>query len=62
MTALHPGKEHYVVTTLELVRNEVRVLAASREEANAQALAGDGLITRLPQTIATTVVDKDEEV
>ncbi len=59
MTDLHPNLEHYVVTTHELVRHEVRVLASNHREANAQALAGDGWITRLPQSMSTIVVNED---
>ena len=50
MTTLHPNLEHYVVTTHELVRHEVRVLAPNQRVANAKAVNGDGLVTRLPQT------------
>jgi len=59
MTDLHPNLEHFVVTTHELVRHEVRVLALNQREANAQALAGDGWITRLPQSITKLVVEED---
>ncbi len=59
MTDLHPNLEHYVVTTHELVRHEVRVLAPNQRVANAKALAGDGWITRLPQSMSTIVVNED---
>ena len=59
MTDLHPNLEHFVVTTHELVRHEVRVLALNQREANAQALAGDGWVTRLPQSITKLVVEED---
>ena len=59
MTDLHPNLEHFVVTTHELVRHEVRVLALNQREANAQALAGDGWVTRLPQSMSTIVVNED---
>ena len=59
MTDLHPNLEHFVVTTHELVRHEVRVLAPNQREANAQALAGDGWVTRLPQSMSTIVVNED---
>ena len=59
MTKLHPNLEHFVVTTHELVRHEVRVLALNHREANAQALAGDGWITRLPQSMTKLVVEED---
>ena len=59
MTKLHPNLEHFVVATHELVRHEVRVLAPNQREANAQALAGDGWVTRLPQSMSTIVVNED---
>ena len=59
MTDLHPNLEHFVVTTHEIVRHEVRVLALNQREANAQALAGDGWVTRLPQSMSTIVVNED---
>ena len=59
MTDLHPNLEHFVVTTHELVRHEVRVLAPNQRVANAKALAGDGWITRLPQSMSTIVVNED---
>ena len=59
MTDLHPSLGHYVVTTHELVRHEVRVLASNHREANAQVLAGDGWVTRLPQSMSTIVVNED---
>jgi len=59
MTDLHPNLEHFVVTTHELVRHEVRVLALNHREANAKALAGDGWVTRLPQSMTTLVVEED---
>ena len=59
MTTLHPNLEHYVVTTQELVRHEVRVLAPNQRVANAQVLAGDGWATRLPQSMSTIVVNED---
>jgi len=59
MTDLHPNLEHFVVATHELVRHEVRVLAPNQREANAQALAGDGWVTRLPQSMSTIVVNED---
>ena len=59
MTDLHPNLEHFVVTTHELVRHEVRVLALNQREANAQALAGDGWVTRLPKSMSTIVVNED---
>ena len=59
MTKLHPNLEHFVVTTHELVRHEVRVLALNQREANAKALAGDGWITRLPQSMTKLVVEED---
>jgi len=59
VTKLHPNLEHFVVTTHELVRHEVRVLALNHREANAQALAGDGWITRLPQSMTKLVVEED---
>ena len=62
MTDLHPNLEHYVVTTHELVRHEVRVLAPNQRVANAQALAGDGWVTRLPQSITKMVVEEDAVV
>ena len=62
MTDLHPNLEHYVVATHELVRHEVRVLASNQREANAQALAGDGWVTRLPQSITKLVVEEDAVV
>ena len=62
MTDLHPNLEHFVVTTHELVRHEVRVLALNQREANAQALAGDGWVTRLPQSITKLVVEEDAVV
>ena len=62
MTDLHPNLEHFVVTTHELVRHEVRVLALNQREANAQALAGDGWVTRLPKSMSTLVVEEDAVV
>jgi len=62
MTDLHPNLEHFVVTTHELVRHEVRVLASNHREANAQALAGDGWVTRLPKSMSTLVVEEDAVV
>ena len=62
MTALHPNLEHYVVTTHELVRHEVRVLAPNQRVANAKAVNGDGLVTRLPQSMCTLVVNEDSIV
>ena len=62
MTDLHPNLEHFVVTTHELVRHEVRVLASNQREANAQALAGDGWVTRLPKSMSTLVVEEDAVV
>ena len=62
MTKLHPNLEHFVVTTHELVRHEVRVLAPNQRVANAKALAGDGWITRLPQSITKLVVEEDAVV
>jgi hypothetical protein len=59
MTDLHPNLEHFVVTTHELVRHEVRVLAPNQRAANAKALAGDGWVTRLPQSMSTIVVNED---
>jgi len=59
MTDLHPNLEHFVVATHELVRHEVRVLAPNQRVANAKALAGDGWITRLPQSITKLVVEED---
>ena len=59
MTKLHPNLEHFVVTTHELVRHEVRVLAPNRRVANAQVLAGDGWVTRLPQSMTKLVVEED---
>ena len=59
MTDLHPNLEHFVVATHELVRHEVRVLAPNQRVANAKALAGDGWITRLPQSMSTIVVNED---
>ena len=59
MTDLHPNLEHFVVTTHELVRHEVRVLAPNQRVAKAKALAGDGWITRLPQSMSTIVVNED---
>ena len=59
VTKLHPNLEHFVVTTHELVRHEVRVLAPNRRVANAKALAGDGWITRLPQSMTKLVVEED---
>ena len=62
MTDLHPNLEHFVVTTHEIVRHEVRVLAPNQRVANAQALAGDGWITCLPKSISTLVVEEDAVV
>ena len=62
MTDLHPNLEHYVVTTHELVRHEVRVLAPNQRVANAKALAGDGWMTRLPESMLTLVVEEDAVV
>ena len=62
MTDLHPNLEHFVVATHELVRHEVRVLAPNQRVANAKALAGDGWITRLPQSITKLVVEEDAVV
>ena len=62
MTDLHPNLEHFVVATHELVRHEVRVLAPNQREANAQALAGDGWVTRLPKSMSTIVVNEDAVV
>jgi len=59
VTKLHPNLEHFVVATHELVRHEVRVLAPNQRVANAKALAGDGWITRLPQSMSTIVVNED---
>ena len=59
MTDLHPNLEHYVVTTHELVRHEVRVLAPNQRVANAKAVNGEGLVTRLPQSMSTIVVNED---
>jgi hypothetical protein len=59
VTKLHPNLEHFVVTTHELVRHDVRVLALNQREANAQALAGDGWVTRLPKSMSTIVVNED---
>jgi hypothetical protein len=62
MTDLNPNLEHFVVTTHELVRHEVRVLAPNQRVANAQALAGDGWMTRLPKSMLTLVVEEDAVV
>jgi len=62
MTTLHPNLEHYVVTTHELVRHEVRVLAPNQRVANAKAVNGEGLVTRLPQSMCTLVVSEDSVV
>ena len=59
MTDLHPNLEHFVVTTHELVRHEVRVLAPNQRVANAKAVNGEGLVTRLPQSMSTIVVNED---
>ena len=59
MTDLHPNLEHFVVTTHELVRHEVRVLAPNQRVANAKAFNGEGLVTRLPQSMSTIVVNED---
>jgi len=62
VTKLHPNLEHFVVTTHEIVRHEVRVLAPNQRVANAQALAGDGWMTRLPESMLTLVVEEDAVV
>ena len=62
MTDLHPDLEHFVVTTHEIVRHKVRVLAPNQRAANAKALAGDGWITCLPQSMLTLVVEEDAVV
>ncbi len=59
MTKLHPNLEHFVVATHELVRHEVRVLAPNQRVANAKAVNGEGLVTRLPQSMSTIVVNED---
>ena len=59
MTKLHPNLEHFVVATHELVRHEVRVLAPNQRVAKAKAVNGEGLVTRLPQSMSTIVVNED---
>jgi hypothetical protein len=59
MTDLHPNLEHFVVTTHEIVRHEVRVLAPNQRVANAKAVNGEGWVTRLPQSMSTIVVNED---
>ena len=62
MTDLHPNLEHFVVATHELVRHEVRVLAPNQRVANAKAVNGEGLVTRLPQSMSKIVVSEDAVV